>query len=243
MFAAPHGFSQRTTSFIACACQGIHRTPLKHLITLIADVRPSKAPGQARTILREDGGHPFISHPHRPSNGSDADLDLHANATGKPAPSDQDRKDQCHTRIIRRSCRPPKWRHDRRTRPCRLAAARTSGQSFSSRCSRTGDAPQKAERRKLFSLRQRLDAVKALRPDTRTVTRRRHLQGGASPPARSEAKRSEASTGKPKDRLAEPRKWWSQTGSNRRPPACKAGALPTELWPRSPPSRPGAVPR
>ena len=28
------------------------------------------------------------------------------------------------------------------------------------------------------------------------------------------------------------RNWWSQTGSNRRPPACKAGALPTELWPR-----------
>ena len=27
--------------------------------------------------------------------------------------------------------------------------------------------------------------------------------------------------------------WWSQTGSNRRPPACKAGALPAELWPRS----------
>src|ERR1035438_6685359 len=23
-------------------------------------------------------------------------------------------------------------------------------------------------------------------------------------------------------------RWWSQTGSNRRPPACKAGALPTE---------------
>jgi hypothetical protein len=25
---------------------------------------------------------------------------------------------------------------------------------------------------------------------------------------------------------------WSQPGSNRRPPACKAGALPAELWPR-----------
>jgi dTDP-4-amino-4,6-dideoxygalactose transaminase len=25
---------------------------------------------------------------------------------------------------------------------------------------------------------------------------------------------------------------WSQTGSNRRPPACKAGALPAELWPQ-----------
>jgi hypothetical protein len=30
------------------------------------------------------------------------------------------------------------------------------------------------------------------------------------------------------------KRWWSQTGSNRRPPACKAGALPTELWPRVP---------
>ncbi len=29
-----------------------------------------------------------------------------------------------------------------------------------------------------------------------------------------------------------PRGWWSQTGSNRRPHACKARALPTELWPR-----------
>jgi hypothetical protein len=31
------------------------------------------------------------------------------------------------------------------------------------------------------------------------------------------------------DRSCEP--WWSQTGSNRRPHACKARALPTELWP------------
>jgi hypothetical protein len=31
--------------------------------------------------------------------------------------------------------------------------------------------------------------------------------------------------------------WWSQTGSNRRPHACKARALPTELWPQSPSRR------
>ena len=37
----------------------------------------------------------------------------------------------------------------------------------------------------------------------------------------------EAPMGHGPDRLS----WWSQTGSNRRPPACKAGALPTELWP------------
>ena len=28
-----------------------------------------------------------------------------------------------------------------------------------------------------------------------------------------------------------PEDWWRRTGSNRRPPACKAGALPTELRP------------
>ena len=27
--------------------------------------------------------------------------------------------------------------------------------------------------------------------------------------------------------------WWRMTGSNRRPPACKAGALPAELMPRT----------
>ncbi len=31
--------------------------------------------------------------------------------------------------------------------------------------------------------------------------------------------------------LGSPYGWWSQAGSNRRPPACKAGALPAELWP------------
>lgn len=36
-FAAPHGLSQRITSFIACACQGIHQMPLRHLIVLIAN--------------------------------------------------------------------------------------------------------------------------------------------------------------------------------------------------------------
>ena len=40
LFAAPHGFSQRITSFIACACLGIHQMPLRHLIVLIANAHP-----------------------------------------------------------------------------------------------------------------------------------------------------------------------------------------------------------
>lgn len=34
------------------------------------------------------------------------------------------------------------------------------------------------------------------------------------------------------------KEWWSQTGSNRRHPACKAGALPAELWPQIFPTEP-----
>ena len=35
--------------------------------------------------------------------------------------------------------------------------------------------------------------------------------------------------------------WWSQTGSNRRPHACKARALPTELQPRGTPLVAGVI--
>jgi hypothetical protein len=41
-----------------------------------------------------------------------------------------------------------------------------------------------------------------------------------------------APLGQPRATLADGAGWWSQSGSNRRPPACKAGALPAELWPR-----------
>jgi hypothetical protein len=52
-FAAPHGLSQRITSFFACACQGIHQMPLRHLIVLIANAHqyshPSGFPNAWRT--------------------------------------------------------------------------------------------------------------------------------------------------------------------------------------------------
>ena len=40
-FAAPRGFSQRSTSFIASHCQGIHQMPLVHLIVLIINAHPA----------------------------------------------------------------------------------------------------------------------------------------------------------------------------------------------------------
>ena len=44
-FAAPHGLSQRSTSFIASHRQGIHRTPLRHLIALIIYIHPTRQNG------------------------------------------------------------------------------------------------------------------------------------------------------------------------------------------------------
>jgi hypothetical protein len=41
LFAPHRSISQRTTSFIASQRQGIHRMPLRHLITLIIDARQS----------------------------------------------------------------------------------------------------------------------------------------------------------------------------------------------------------
>ena len=40
-------------------------------------------------------------------------------------------------------------------------------------------------------------------------------------------------------RAADGAPWWSRTGSNRRPHACKARALPTELWPHEDDSQKG----
>ena len=48
LFAPPHGLSQRTTSFIACAYLGIHRTPLRHLIALIINARSPAACGRRK---------------------------------------------------------------------------------------------------------------------------------------------------------------------------------------------------
>ena len=54
-FAAPRGLSQRSTSFIASQRQGIHQTPLRHLIALIINARPrNQLSVTSNQILRSD---------------------------------------------------------------------------------------------------------------------------------------------------------------------------------------------
>ena len=66
-FAAPHSLSQRITSFIACACQGIHQMPLRHLIVLIAN-----AHRLVTTSLAEDRDRPgYLLQPSQSNNAID----------------------------------------------------------------------------------------------------------------------------------------------------------------------------
>ncbi len=55
LFATPRNFSQRTTSFIASQCQGIHQMPLSRLIILIIAVhlKPKFERGLKMNVLND----------------------------------------------------------------------------------------------------------------------------------------------------------------------------------------------
>ena len=71
-------------------------------------------------------------------------------------------------------------------------------------------------------------ALEQKRMPTPKLRNRQHHARQTTKPARTADRRIALSDRAVRSR---PPIWWSQTGSNRRPPACKAGALPTELWP------------
>src|SRR5204863_8810697 len=57
-FAAPRGFSQLSTSFIASQRQGIHQMPLFHLIALIINAHPALGVrSRIRVVRLSPAGH------------------------------------------------------------------------------------------------------------------------------------------------------------------------------------------
>lgn len=163
VFAPPRSLSQRITSFIACACQGIHQLPLRHLIVLIANAHPDRSEwiGTKRPASRDlNGGavrQPII-------------------CKGLSVPGDKSWT-STHARPASRSLH------------ATHAQTMKSEQIFSLRC-HTEQAESFCFPQTFFSQR---------------------MTGQIS--------------------SQHQRNWWSQTGSNRRPHACKARALPAELWP------------
>ena len=90
--------------------------------------------------------------------------------------------------------------------PSRLSAMTMLGSISSSRCQTTRILPNTSPKARAAQTRIRLQRSHGER-----------TRGRAQPALRPAQRRPD---------------WWSQTGSNRRPPACKAGALPAELWPQ-----------
>jgi hypothetical protein len=147
-FAAPHGLSQRTTSFIACACQGIHRTPFRHLIALIINARAARKGGRSRKsevgnqkpessrspLAIPTGRHCILGpaprqeapDPFRPTVEPTMDLE-------RPV---------YHTRLARR----PRRSSSRPDQPAPTRGA--SGQLFSSRCQCRPEGPAEIRKQK-----------------------------------------------------------------------------------------------
>src|SRR5271169_1677945 len=55
LLAAPHGFSQRATSFIASWCQGIHRMPLSRSDPVVSGQSSGAGRGSSESKMTGDG--------------------------------------------------------------------------------------------------------------------------------------------------------------------------------------------
>ena len=77
----------------------------------------------------------------------------------------------------------------------------------------------------------RIHVVSLLSPGYGSNKQSNHLFTMSKDPAASPSRRTVSCQTCSLVRRCSRQCWWSQTGSNRRPHACKARALPTELWP------------
>ena len=177
VFAPPRSLSQRITSFIACACQGIHQLPLRHLIVLIANAH--------RRRLRS----------------------TNVIGTKRPASRDLSRGAVRQTHHLREIERLTATNHNRQR--VHQQKAKPLGATLGAW------SPNKSS---LYDVKQNRQQARRL-PQI-LCANDFFILSTAKPPKET---------------------WWSRTGSNRRHPACKAGALPAELRPLIPVERKGMV--
>ena len=197
VFAPPRSLSQRITSFIACACQGIHQLPLRHLIVLIANAHP-RNPKDCRFSLALAGLASAQFQRNCRLNRILCGIQFDVIGTKRPASRDRFEGAVRQTHHMQGIERPLRQitnlsAHEVRTNLLFTMSNRTSGEPRSS--------PQTFIRMTFFTT-SLLNTSARSAGSSRTAT----IPSGL-------------------------REWWSRTGSNRRHPACKAGALPAELRP------------
>ena len=205
MFAAPRGFSQRTTSFIASRRQGIHQMPLRRLTRMtILTTHNGKHPHRHRSIFPigiastyDNQNLPCTSRRTRVSNSCRALFRLLTS------------RDECHAAITNplHSVKKPAAQHipePRRKTICLTIEIKN----------------KKISAQKMVGL-GRLEL-----PTSRLSSARSNQLSYRPVSYRPNPRPTSCHT------TPNLQHWWSRTGSNRRPPACKAGALPAELRPR-----------
>jgi hypothetical protein len=190
VFAPPRSLSQRITSFIACACQGIHQLPLRHLIVLIANAH-LRNPKDCRFSLSLAGLASAQFQRNCRLNQILCGIQFDVIGTKRPASRDRFEgavRQTHHMQEIERLLR---------------QITNLSAHEVRTNLLFTMSKQNKRQAKKLTTNLYTNDFFPSSLLDT--SSRRQSL------------------------RIA--RRWWSRTGSNRRHPACKAGALPAELRP------------
>ena len=178
LLAAPRGFSQRATSFIASWCQGIHRMPFSRSRTSEPPERSS--PPCTGTIPNKC--QPNRQH-HQKQNLRTQRLAQHTTLHASE-------------------------------RSARLLMGHPIGQTSQPGTPRDAPEPDSHYQR------------------THPLKGRQRTQETPPPPGKRypQTRNPHFSAIDPNPRTTHT--WWRRSGSNRRPPACKAGALPAELQPR-----------
>ena len=208
LFAAPPSLSQRTTSFIASQRQGIRRIPLRHLIVLEIRKRtlPLSLAGKPRhgASPRQTTPTPFSDFSKRPVL-----LQTHPGSLRSGSDHDWYALDSKFGDGLEVS----------------LKSGAVSGRdrmrflfTMSDSCRRPPRIPFRADIRPSSGCLQRLFPKIVCSAEPCGPRKTSDLQTDISSERRSRRRLFRTF-------------WWSQTGSNRRPHACKARALPTELWP------------
>ena len=180
LLAAPRGFSQRATSFIASWCQGIHRMPFSRSRTSEPPERSS--PPCTGTIPNKC--QPNRQH-HQKQNLRTQRLAQHTTLHASE-------------------------------RSARLLMGHPIGQTSQPGTPRDAPEPDSHYQR------------------THPLKGRQRTQETPPPPGKRypQTRNPHFSAIDPNPRTTHT--WWRRSGSNRRPPACKAGALPAELRPQCP---------
>ncbi len=235
LLAAPPGFSQRATSFIASWRQGIHQMPFScsqntwpiptRRTGHTHHAQEPSTPSKHRTRRKPN---PTAGHTHLPPTTASAGHHTqHTHKTpliaaAKPALSHASPTKRTSAAWVRHPCQNSHGHPQQpRTRPHHKG---TGGQGHP-RCPARPETHQN-----LIHNHQRTHA--------RAIPIRMDHRPGQQPP-----RFAGANTGRPdllpplnpkgsSNLLHDDKPWWRRTGSNRRPPACKAGALPAELRPQ-----------